>query len=120
MAVVSTGSTQIRIDLETKTKLEELRDNHFRVKTHSDAINSLMEYKIRSDKQISNMHESNASERQRKQLEDLTLGQERKANLLNLQKHLGFRDPNHLIDFLIALYDHSETIPKAAFAMLTK
>lgn len=108
-------STQIRIELQVKSDLETYRDIILKKGTHSDAICSLMEVRVSSERNIDRLKGELASEKERRGLEDLTLGEKRKKAIVTLQQELGLRNPNDLIDFLVEHYHNSPQLDKATF-----
>ncbi|OMD76588.1 hypothetical protein [Paenibacillus odorifer] len=102
------GSTQIRIDSEVKLTLEEYRDT-VRLKTHSDAIESLLTYHTGSERDKALEARNSESEKKRRGLEDITLGRDRKQILVLFKEKYGMPDLNSMFDVML---HHFETADK--------
>lgn len=124
-------STQIRIDVDVKKNLEFVRDREIRLKTHSDAIEHLINYKMSAEKEIKELHatireeiknreQEEAVELLRKQQEDINLGVDRKNSLQKLTERLGLGDLNSTLDFLTFVFEKTETFDKSTLFYLSK
>jgi hypothetical protein len=103
------GSTQIRIDSEVKLTLEKYRDSIRGLKTHSDAIESLLTYHTGSERDKELEAKKSDSEKKRRGLEDITLGRDRKEVLILFKEKYGMPDLNSMFDVML---HHFETADK--------
>lgn len=100
-------STQIRIAVGVKQDLEKHQStmrSHSKI-THSDTISALLEYHVTSERQKVSAAKEAETEKKRRGLEDITLGESRKKFLIAHKEKYGFTDPNALIDTLLLYYE---------------
>lgn len=107
-------STIVRMPIELKEKLEELKEKY-----NKKAIYDVVEYFIEltevQQETIWNLQEEKAQIQQRREKEDIYLGEELKKQLQEFQSHVGLRRPADAIEFLIVSYDGAMSINKMAF-----
>ena len=122
-------STQIRIDCEVKTLLEDVRDKNSHLKTHSDSIKFLISYKQNTEQELKEIKvkadqdnyyrdEATSLETSRRYSEDITLGMDRKSSLKELADDLGLYDENRVIDFLFYHFYKTNTFYKDSLLYL--
>lgn len=105
-------STQIRIDLNVKQRLETYRNNRH-CKTHSDAIDRLMREVARNDEDKERRAQEDAEEKQRRGREDITLGEELKGELVAVKEEYGLADLKGVISLLLHHFSESDSISKS-------
>jgi hypothetical protein len=99
-------STQIRIDLDVKARLETYRDFK-RVKSHSDAISFALQETIDLNGRLESLKYTMLEDEQRRDREFMEVGHDRRLRLRALADQFGFRDPNVVIDLLLHHFDDS-------------
>lgn len=108
-------STQIRIGLEVKGRLEEYRDNEFKVKTHSDAIDTALDRYNAQRNQINDLKSTIEDMKIHAGREDITLGYELKEKLLETMKELGLSSPAAVVDLLLFNWSLSLQVDRSTF-----
>lgn len=105
-------STQIRIDLNVKQRLETYRNNRH-CKTHSDAIERLMNEIAMKEENEARRAQEDAEEKQRRGREDITLGEELKRELIAAKEEYGLADLKGVISLLLHHFSESDSISKS-------
>lgn len=117
-------STQIRIDVDVKQRLEEVKgQSKYSKLTHSDTIDYLINSKRDADKELREIKskldqdkydrdEALSVESARRREQDITLGSDRKESLKHLADQLGLYDENRVIDFLLYEFSKNDKFDK--------
>jgi hypothetical protein len=109
----------IQLDNEIKTNLEAFRDRQ-RLKTHSDAVERLLERVQQADKYKSEVEYDREAEKQRKAAEDIYAGEELKQRFKQLGNELGIRSDAGLLAVLIDHFDGSLQVPRTTLDLIIK
>lgn len=110
----------IRINGKTKLELENVRDEIFRVKTHSDAIERLLIKRVVLEEKIAELESDREQEKKRQTKQDLHLGSERKDALKAMAAEHGIADPAVLVDLLMLHFNTSPSFSREVLLSFAK
>lgn len=110
----------MRIDDGVKVNLEQIRDISFRVDTHSDAVEKLIQYYRRMEEEKIKETEARRLEKERRGREDVTLGVKRKQCLIQLKQLLELPDLNDVVDVLLMHFENTDQVCKDVLLHILK
>lgn len=107
-------STQIRIAVDVKKELEDYRDsrNHYRVKTHSDAISDLINNNSILHQKNNELEDKIEENSKNNEMHFVYLGEELKGKLENMCADLSINNISDLVDLLYFNWHASSTLDK--------
>ncbi|SFF49321.1 hypothetical protein SAMN04487969_1553 [Paenibacillus algorifonticola] len=110
---MSMDLTHIRVTTDIKLELEKIKSRYSHVSSVSDAITHLIEENKRFQRRMEEQAKEFQKERELRNLNDLTLGVDRKNHLRTLQDELSLRNPEQIVDLLIHHYENNDKLDRS-------
>lgn len=108
------STSMLRVPDDLKEKLETLKET-FYTKTTYEVIDKLISTGERQKLKINELETERENEKQRRQAEDVYLGEDLKQRFTDFSASIGLRSPAAAFEFLLEHYSNSNMVDKATF-----